>query len=620
MKLDQNGPPFRRSNLVAILKEKKSSYIAIFLLLVAQSLLAIVEPWPLQVLFDHVILQKPPGPFLSSVLGASWSAIRPFLLPLMTILLMGVALLNGAALYAHNIRLTLLVQDVVRILRVRLFSHVIDLPLAYFHRVGAGEIVSRITSDTENVQSLVEGGTVLLFRSIPTFLGILLIMLAMDYPFALLTLSLAPLIAWATYACGRKVKEASRAQRRRECEVAAMSELFTRTQKCTKILCLKNREVRRMDQVCSDSRDAAVEASGWQALYTGSTGAVLAAGSALVAFVGVLRIRSGAITPGELLVFMNYLRILMKPVREFTKYQNKIFKALASNERIEDLMGTTSCQLGVCENPKSRPAPPFSSSLVFKHVYFGYEKGRRTLRDIDLEILKGQKVALIGDSGSGKSTIVNLIPRFFDPSSGRVLLDGRDLRLFSLQSIRSQIAIVPQEHIIFQTTVRENIAVGRPEKEATPEEVAYAARQANAHEFIAKLPQGYDTVLGTGEIQLSGGQAKRIHIARAILRNAPIVLLDEPTSGLDPYAERSAMEAFDRLMRRSTIVMVTHHLPLIANADLIVVLRGGVVAEKGTHEELMDQGGIYYAFWQEGLSRLGGRERHRTLNVARKFS
>ncbi|MEJ2428234.1 MAG: ABC transporter ATP-binding protein [Deltaproteobacteria bacterium] len=323
-------------------------------------------------------------------------------------------------------------------------------------------------------------------------------------------------------------------------------------------------------------------------------------------FIGVFRIRAGQITPGELLVFMSYLRSMFKPVREVTKYFNKIAKALASNERIEEVMEVTPCDLGVCEVAGASPMPPFHKEMVFEKVSFEYEPGVKVLEGLSFRIKQGQKVAIIGDSGSGKSTLLSLIPRFFDPTDGRILMDGQDIRFHSLKTLREQIAVVPQEQIIFHTTVRENIALGKPGTEVREEEIREAAAKANAHEFIVNLPEGYETELGIGNTHLSGGQAKRILVARALLRDGPVVLLDEPTAGLDPSSETKVMEAFDRLMEQRTIIVVTHHLPLITNADLIVVLKNGTAAEQGDHQSLVEEGEIYYHFWQEQMAQLYG--------------
>jgi ABC-type multidrug transport system fused ATPase/permease subunit len=558
----------------------------------------------LQVIFDNVILGRPPGQALVLIGDPVWQKIEPHLLEIMVMVLVGVALLNALALYVQNVNLSRLNQRAVNKVRVRLFSHMLDLPVAYFQRVGAGEIVARITSDTADIQALVEGGIVLVCRSIPTVLGISAIMLWIDFYFALPALAVAPLIAWSTYYFGRKVKRAARMQRGHETEVAMLAEVAAKTQKCLKILGTKDLEVKRLSTVCSFSEEAGVEAGAWQGGYTALTNVILSIGVALVLLLGVYRIRTGNISPGELLVFMSYLALLYKPVREFAKFFNKMSKAIACNDRIEEVMTITPCRLGVCDHANARPMPPFERDIVFDRATFGYDAGVIVLHNIDLRIKKGQKVAIVGDSGGGKSTLFSLVPRFFDPSVGSILIDGEDIRTYTLESLRAQIAVVPQDVITFGTTVAANIAIGKPGETPSMEEIIRAAKLANAHDFIEALPMGYETVLGTGGVQLSGGQAKRIHIARALLRNSPIVLLDEPTSGLDPSSETLVMQAFDRLMEHRTIMMVSHHLPIVANSNLIVVMRRGRIVEMGSHEELMRRGDSYKKFWNEQMGRV----------------
>lgn len=231
--------------------------------------------------------------------------------------------------------------------------------------------------------------------------------------------------------------------------------------------------------------------------------------------------------------------------------------------------------MGVCELPESKEMLPFENDIKFEKVSFEYESGRSVLKEISFTVEKGQKVAIVGDSGSGKSTLLALLPRFFDVTDGRILIDGHDIRSFSLDSLRKQIGIVTQDLVLFYTTVRNNIALGRPEAHVSDLEVQRAAQLGNAHDFIMELPEGYDTNLESGSLQLSGGQAKRILIARAFLRGAPIVLLDEPSSGLDTASEVQVMQAFDRLMEDKTVLNTSHRLPVIANSDLILVLREG---------------------------------------------
>lgn len=313
-----------------------------------------------------------------------------------------------------------------------------------------------------------------------------------------------------------------------------------------------------------------------------------------------MSIKAGRITPGELLVFISYLRSLYKPIREFTKYFIKITKAMACNERIESVMSITPCELGVCDRPDASRIDEFEEKIEFDEVSFGYDD-KAIVHDLSFTIKKGQKIGLVGDSGSGKSTLLNLIPRFFDVTQGEIRIDGKDIRTLTLDSLRKKVALVSQEAVLFRTTIHENIAVGRPEETVSEEEVQKAAKKANADDFILELPEGYDTVLRSGNTQLSGGEIKRILIARAFLRDADIVLLDEPTDSLDPASEGLVMEAFDRLSENRTLLVASHQLKVVANADTILILRDGRLVEQGTHEELLKKCGIYAEFWNEQM-------------------
>jgi len=590
-----------RTQLSIILREERRLLVSLAIALSVQSVVAMLQPWPLQIIFDHIILSKPIPAQVRELTGAYWDFLSTHLLALMIGALISIALLNGIGLYVQNITLTKVCQAVVQKLRIRLFSHILDLPVSHFFRTKPGEILERITTDADDTQKLVEGYSVLACRSIPTFIGIGVIMVMVDWQLAMITLCITPMMVWATYYFGVRIKDVTRKRRKHEENISSITEVATKTHKWIKLLGLEKKEIENMEQASLRSRMAAVKTGSWQGYYTSLVDIILAAGSAVLILAGVISIKLGRISPGELLVFMSYLKSLYKPVREFSKYHIKISKAHACNERIENIMSITPCDLGVCEAPDSRPFTGFSKEISFDQVSFAYEK-ENVFRNISFSIPKGQKIGLVGDSGSGKSTLLNLIPRFFDVTSGRIVFDSDDIRAFTVESLRQHIVIVPQETVLFNTTVMENIACGRKEKDSTEKEIMTAAEKANADTFIKELPEGYDTVLRSGTTQLSGGQMKRILIARAFLRDADIVLLDEPTGGLDPASETLVMDAFDRLAENRTIVVASHQLKTVANADKILVLRKGRIVEQGTHDELLLINGQYASFWSEQMS------------------
>jgi len=592
----------QKSQLSIILREERRMLILLALALAVQSLVAMLQPWPLQVIFDYIILSKPLPESARQILGPSWDLVAGHLLLLMIAALILVALVNGIGLYLQNIMLTKVCQSVVQKLRIRLFAHVLDLPVSHFFNTEPGEVIERITTDADDTQKLVEGYNVLIWRSIPTFIGIGIIMIIVDWRLALVTLCIAPILVWATYFFGIRIKRVARRRRKHEADISSLTETATKTHKWIKLLGLEDTEIERMEQASLLSRSAAVKTGSWQGYYTSLTNVVLAVGSAVLVLAGVFSIRAGHISPGELLVFMSYLKSLYKPVREFTKYYIKITKAHACNERIEQIMAITPCDLGVCNNPDARDFHGFEERIEFDSVSFGYDE-EQVIDNLSCVIRKGQKVGLVGASGSGKSTLLNLIPRFFDVGGGAIRIDSKDIKNYRIDTLRQHIVMVPQEAILFHTSVRENIGLGRPEVEVSDEEIEAAARKANADQFIREMAEGYDTVLRSGTTQLSGGQMKRVLIARAFLRDADMVLLDEPTGGLDAASEGEVMEAFDRLSENRTILVASHQLKTMINADNILVLDGGRIVEQGNHEELLEKAGLYASFWnkQTGL-------------------
>ena len=591
----------KRTQLTIILKEERQLLIILAFALIAQSVVSLISPWPLQVIFDHVILNKPVSEKVKNILGGSWQVLSDHLLIIMVTGLILMALLNGICLYLQNITMIKLLQAVVQKLRIKLFAHILDLPITQFYRTEPGEVIERITTDTDDTKKMVEGISVLICRSVPTFIGIAAVMFWVDWQMALVTLSIAPILVWATYFFGVRIKHITRERRRHETDISSLTEVATKTHKWIKLLGLEENEIERMEQAGRLSKTAAIEAGSWQGYYTSLTNIVLAIGSAILILFGVMSIKNGRITPGQLLVFISYLRSSYKPIREFTKYFIKITKAMACNERIEKVMAITPCDLGVCDTPDARPLVAFEDRIQFDQVFFGYDD-HTIIKDLSFTLYKGQKIGLVGNSGSGKSTLLNLIPRFFDAKQGTIRIDGKDIRTFTLASVRERIVMVTQEPVLFHSTVRENISIGKPDKSLSDQQIYDAARKANAHDFILELPNGYDTVLRSGHTQLSGGQTKRILIARAFLRDADIVLLDEPTDSLDPESESLVMEAFDRLSENKTVIVASHNLKVVANADTILVLRDGRLAEQGTHDELLEKKSIYAHFWHEQMT------------------
>jgi ATP-binding cassette subfamily B protein len=320
-------------------------------------------------------------------------------------------------------------------------------------------------------------------------------------------------------------------------------------------------------------------------------------GTALVVWLGARRVLGGSLTEGDLIVFAAYVNELYVPIQNLSELAGKFMESVISGERVLELL---EARPPVRDNPNSVRPKRFRGELAFDHVTYGYEGDRAVLNDISFSIAAGQMVALVGESGTGKSTILNLLLRFADPWQGRVLIDGQDIRHFRLKGLRSQVSVVLQEPVLFRRTVRENIAYGHPH--ASAQEVVAAAEAARAHEFIVALPEGYETVLDERGANLSGGQRQRISLARAFLRNRPLLVLDEPTTGLDAMNEAQLTETLYELAKGKTTIVIAHRLATIERADLVLVLEGGRIVQQGTHSELMRQPGRYRQMYEAQAS------------------
>jgi ABC-type multidrug transport system fused ATPase/permease subunit len=376
--------------------------------------------------------------------------------------------------------------------------------------------------------------------------------------------------------------------RKKEGEVTAVAQEALTAIRVVQAFAREDHEDARFARHSQESLEANLETSALQAQFSRLVDLVVAVGTAAIVYVGAQQVLDGHLSVGELLVLTSYLALMYGPVRQLSKLSSTVSRATASAERIAELLDERS---DVRDRHNAVPAPPLSGHVAFVNVSFAYRPDQPVLRHISFVARPGKTIALVGPTGAGKSTIVSLLLRFYDPTAGVVMIDGHDLRNFTLASLRAQVAVVQQESVLFRTTIRENIAYGR--SDASTREIEDAARLANAHEFILKQPNGYDTVVGERGETLSGGQRQRIAIARAMLRNAPILILDEPTSALDAWTEHLTLEALERLQAGRTTFVIAHRFSSVRNADSIMVLMDGSIVERGAHAELMAHGGYY---------------------------
>ena len=552
------------------------------LLLLADVAFRLLEPWPLKYVLDQVVRDKPGQGRLAGLDDGT-------LLAVCALAVIGVAVLRAGASYLSTVGLALAGNRVLTEVRAQLYRHVQRLSLGYHARARTGDLVTRLTGDVGRLQDVAVTAALPLVANTLTVVAMAGVMLWLNPLLAVVSLAAFPLMSPTFMSRGRSIRGVARRHRKREGAMASTATEALGAIKLVQALSLERILERRFASQNSASLREGVRAKKLAAGLERKVDVLVAVGSALVLYVGAQQVQRGALTAGELVVFMLYLKTAFKPMRDVAKYTGRIAQAAAAGERIVDLLDT---EPEIRDEPGAVAAPPFRGEVAFDDVTFAYEPGGRPALDgVSLVAEPGQVVALVGPSGAGKSSAAGLLLRLYDPQRGAVMIDGRDLRSYTLASVRMQIAVVLQESVLFGVTVRENIAYGAPR--ATHDDVVAAAGLANAHEFITALPDGYDTVLGERGATLSGGQRQRIAIARAAIRQAPIVVLDEPTTGLDQENAQAVSEALANLAAGRTTFVVAHDLRTIEHADQILYLDDGKVVERGTHAELLAYGGRY---------------------------
>lgn len=568
--------------------------------LLLETCFRLLEPWPIKFVLDRVIVDTPSDG--SSGIGFLDRMEPGTLLAVCALAVMVIAALRALALYLSTVGLALAGNRVLTQVRTRLYRHLQRLSLSYHSKARQGDLVTRVTGDIGRLQEVSVTAAMPLLANVFTLVGILAVMAFMNLQLALLALVVMPLFSLSLIRQVPRIRGAARQQRRREGAMAATaSESFG----AIKVVQAYGLEETIERSFASDNLASLKEGVQTKRLSAGlerGVDVITSVGSALVLFQGARLVQSGSITPGDLVVFLFYLKMAFKPMRDMAKYTARLASAAAAGERVLDVLDS---ELDIRDSPGALPAPRLRGDVGFESVSLAYEPGRPVLHGIDLRVGAGRKLALVGPSGGGKTSLTNLLLRLYEPSSGRVLLDGHDIRDLTLESVRSQIAVVLQESVLFAVSVRENIAYGAPG--ASAEEIEQSARLANAHEFIQALPDGYDTVLSERGASLSGGQRQRLAIARAAVRRAPIVLLDEATTGLDEANERTVREALERLTKGRTTIVVAHDLTTVDEADAIAWIEDGLIAEIGTHSELIERGGRYAtAYLMQAATRSNG--------------
>jgi ATP-binding cassette subfamily B protein/subfamily B ATP-binding cassette protein MsbA len=546
--------------------------------------LNLLKPWPFKIIVDDFLRPNPNPP-------GDWHTW----IPLLCLALVAIQFFWGVINWATNYILVKVGLQALLKLRTDLYSYLQSLSLKYHDVRRSSDSSFRVAYDSQSIQTIYNKGFTGIFGSIVTLIGTFAIMVQLDWQLTLLSLSIVPLIIAAIYFFAHRIRRESTFIQEQESAVLAQAQEGLSSIRMVHAFGREEFEVLRFHQQANESLQANLRLTLTNVNSALVISTLMVFGTAAMYYVGTLHVLAGTLTLGTLLVFSAYLLMLYQPLESITYTAWAMEGATAGAKRCFEVLDRED---DVVDSPTAVAINSAKGAIGFQNVSFGYAQDRQVLHDVDLRIEPNQMIAIVGGTGAGKSTILSLVPRFYDPTSGSVTLDGRDVREIKKKSLRAQIGIVLQDTLLFSTTIRENIAYGR--SDATDDEIIDAAKRAQADEFIRQLPNGYGSTVGERGGQLSVGQRQRIGIARAFLKNAPVLLLDEPTSALDPTTEAAIMETIKELMRGRTTLIATHRLATIHDVDRIVVVERGRIVEQGRGAELLARGGVYAKLFASG--------------------
>jgi ATP-binding cassette subfamily B protein/subfamily B ATP-binding cassette protein MsbA len=546
----------------------------------------LLKPWPLQIVIDNALGGKP-----FPIAALSSSPVKLLLLACVGMVVVHFG--AGVLTLLHNYTAIRIGQDMVNDLRGALYAHLQRLSLAFHSRQRVGDLLYRITADSFAVQTMIMNGALPILSALVLLAGMLVVLFPLDPALTVLALTVVPVLFALIALFNRKIVEIAGDVRATESRVYSLVQWAMSSIKLVQAFTKEEEEHRRFMGASRESLQATLRLYSWQTLYSGTVNLVIAAGTAIVVFAGAQAVISGTLSVGQLIVFISYLAQLYAPINQITQSWGLIAGARVGARKIFEILDT---EPDLEDGTQNFPQSGARGEVAWSRVDFRYRADTPILTGIELKVPAGTKIAVVGPTGAGKSTLLGLLPRFYDPSAGSVAIDGIAVREYAMRSLRNQIAMVLQPPLIFPLSARDNIAYGRPG--AGDAAIEHAARLARIDDLIASLPAGYDTLLGESGASLSEGEKQRITIARALLRNAPILILDEPTSALDVTTEALVMAGIEGLMAGRTTFVIAHRLSTVQRCDRIVVLRGGVIVEQGTLPELLHLDGFFAEYYR----------------------
>ena len=577
-------PPLLRD----LLRPYRRTLAIILAMTLVSMVMSLAAPWPLKVILDNVVASHPPPSWIARLFPLVGGTTKTHIAAAAGIATVAIAVVSGAAFYVASYSTEKLGQSIGNDLRVRLYHHLQELSLAFYDHNRVGTILSTLTTDVQTIQSFLSTSTLNIFTDALTLVAMIVVMFWLRWDFALIALAVTPLLIIFLVRVNKAIKTAVKDVRTRQSDLLSTLQEGLQSIEVVQAYSREDYEDRQVRKVSMDTVTAWLKTRRLSAMLSPVVSLVIAVCTGLVLWRGALLILAGTMTAGALTVFLAYLARFFQPVRALSQMTNTLAQVSVGFQRVTAVCDADSV---IPERPAPVEPPPFKGEITFENVSFGYDPEVPVLRDVSFTIAPGQLVGIVGPTGSGKSTLVSLIPRFRDLHGGRIMIDGADIADYTLHGLRTQIGFVLQNTVLLRGTIRDNIAFGRPH--ASDEEIMEAAKLANAHEFISRMPDGYASLVGDRGSTLSGGQRQRIGIARALVRDNPILILDEPTAALDAESEHLVIEALERLMDGRTVLTIAHRLSTLRDAHKIIVIKDGVVVEDGTQEELLALDGVY---------------------------